>query len=183
MPHTVPKRPTKGAVEPTDASTVRPASRREVDRAMDFLRARVRNSPLSRPPPRVWLWAWWRQCSAAAAAWLASSAHGEPGAVFRRVLRPLAREGALQKASTASPRRPTRARRSNFRAMRYQLATDMATSSRPTAWAVRRAGAGLSGRVVGPSGNGRRPRPGPATEPRGTRAVAAGLPAEFAATG
>ena len=44
MPHTVPNRPTNGAVLPTEASTVRPDSRRAVSSSITRRIARVRNS-------------------------------------------------------------------------------------------------------------------------------------------
>src|SRR3569623_3316445 len=44
MPHTVPNRPTKGAVEPTAASSVRPLSSRDDTRLICWRRVRVLNS-------------------------------------------------------------------------------------------------------------------------------------------
>src|SRR5450830_1340848 len=45
MPHTVPNRPTNGAVEPTEASSVRPRSSRADTRLISRRKVRVINSP------------------------------------------------------------------------------------------------------------------------------------------
>ena len=60
MPQTVPNRPTKGAVEPTEASTLRPDSILVVSSSMTLRIVRVRNSeavPASSrrlAPKRAW---------------------------------------------------------------------------------------------------------------------------------
>src|SRR6476659_6971959 len=66
MPHTVPSRPTKGAVAPTVASQVRPFSRLADSRVTAWRRARSMNSERVRASTRrepSWRWWWAAACA------------------------------------------------------------------------------------------------------------------------
>ena len=95
MPQTVPNRPMKGAVEPTEASTARPDCSRAVDSSMELRSVRVSHS-LTSSESCSCCWAWW--CAVASRPSSASARNGLDGSV-PSLLRPSAKSAACQKLS------------------------------------------------------------------------------------
>src|SRR3569833_2521869 len=130
MPHTVPNRPTKGAVEPTEASSVKPLSSRDDTRLICWRRVRVISSlgsmaALSEP-----------SCVRR----LAASEHCAASGVNTDSLsaffsKPMAsgRVGACQKASSALALLRMRQELQALDRMKYQLLIDISNSMKATA--------------------------------------------------
>src|SRR3954468_369954 len=114
--HTVPNRPTNGAVEPTEASTVSPDSRRAVSSSITRRMARVRNSasPLLRAAS-----ACQARCANGSSGWRSSSCDSTA-----------AIDGAFQNPSRKPVlRRRSKSTVSDLVTIRYQLRSDITSST------------------------------------------------------
>src|SRR6185369_4802271 len=95
MPQTVPNKPTKGAVDPTDASTARPDCSRAVDSSIELRSDRMSHSLTSSESCSCG-WAWW--CAVASRPSSASARNGLDGSV-PSLANPSAKSAAYQKLS------------------------------------------------------------------------------------
>src|SRR5687768_6813807 len=129
MPHTVPKSPTKGAVAPTEASTVRPLSSRACAATVDCCSVRPMNSlaltAIPIPPADLSSHA----CAACTAS-AATSANAPVGSRARIASSAWAREPASQNAFIASvPEARARNCPMALPTMMYQVATDISSKT------------------------------------------------------
>src|SRR3954471_16579733 len=129
MPQTVPNRPTKGAVDPTEASTARPPCMRAVDSSMELRIARVSHS-LGPSESCSWSCAWW--WAAASRPSSASARKGLAGSV-PSLFRPSAKSAECQKLSMLRDWRRKRCRSTAFMTITIQEASDIASSMTATA--------------------------------------------------
>src|SRR5437764_1556402 len=129
MPQTVPNRPTKGAVDPTEASTARPPCMREVASSIELRIARVSHSLAPKESCNCCCALWWAAASRPSSA---SARKGLAGSV-PSLLKPSAKSAACQKLSMLRACRRNRCRSSAFMRITIQEASDIASSMIATA--------------------------------------------------
>src|SRR3569833_1286917 len=122
MPHTVPNRPTKGAVEPTEASSVKPLSSRDDTRLISSLGSMA---ALSEPSCVRRL--------AASALCAASGVYTFSLSAFFSMPMASGRVGACLKASSALALLRMRQELQALDRMKYQLLIDISNSMKATA--------------------------------------------------